>query len=410
MALFKMGVAVDIHNHQFRHGTQVSAKTGAYDAGTPSPTISITNATSYMNIIAGAGDKFTIGPSTHADNYGAKQELTVSSIASALNSITFTENIIYSFSAGDPIIGYGTYFPAVWDVQQKTNTTVTPYNLYRLKNTNELISDDGVDDMYAFKFKTIRTSAGAVVYKIKQAFGNDILIPSVYYKLGGFYKISSSGLTLGSITDLYISNIGETTELLRTANMTPGVSNYVDSWTEFTAISSYISSNLFSQTQLNAMVLMAEVYLISPDSQSQVTLWLDSLYLEHAKGTANESSGVYTFTDYPTAGSQKWRRTSFQRSNTLADGSEKVFNANGRRSSKWEFSCEFENVSDTFLKQLRILEHWQNAGNKLVFHTNETPGSIHPPIMTGYVDIPDDNQLIWSLGKVSFPFSFREAR
>src|SRR3990167_542304 len=404
MALFKMGVAVDIHNHQFRHGTQVSAKTGAYDAGTPSPTILITNATSYMNIIAGAGDKMTIGPSTHADNYGAKQELTISSITSALNSVTFTENIIYSFSAGDPMVGYGTYFPDAWDVLQKDTLTVTPYNLYRLNNISETVSDDGVDDMYAWKMKV--NGAIPAVYNVKQTFGSDILIPSTIYNLGGFYKISYSTVTAPILTALYVTNTGETTELIATSSLSPGSSGVVSSWTEFSAVA---SSNSFSQTQLDAMVLIVKTY-ITLNGISSVTLWLDSLYLEHAKGTTNESSGVYTFTDYPTAGSQKWRRTSFQRSNTLADGSEKVFNANGRRSSKWEFSCEFENVSDTFLKQLRILEHWQNAGNKLVFHTNEEPSSIHPPIMVGYMEIPSDEQILWDLGKVSFQMTFRESR
>lgn len=407
MAVFKMGVSVDIHNHQFRHGTQVLAKTGAYDAGTPSPTISITDPTSYLNIIASTGDKLTIGPSTHADNVGAKQELTVSSIASALNSITFTENIIYSFSAGDPITGYGTYFPDAWDVQLSTNTTVTPYNLYRLNNINETEIDNGVDDMYAWKMKTARTASGYSDYKLKQTLSAGSLIPSVIYNLGGFYKIDYWVNKIASICDVIISNTALTNVLITSSNFITGLSGVVTEWTEFSKLA---SSNSFTQSQLDAMVIMIELYSLSPTSLNYITLWLDSLYLEHAKGTSGAASGVYTFTDYPTAGSQKWKRTSFQRSNTLADGSEKVYNANGRRSSKWEFSCEFENVSDTFLRQLRILEHWQNAGNKLVFHTNEDPNTIHPPVMVGYLDIPSDDQLLWSLSKVSFPMTFREAR
>lgn len=407
MAFFKMGVAVDIKNHQFRHGTAVYAEIDStYSAATPTTTLSIKNTTSYINYILGAGDKVVIGPSTHTDNYGAKQELTVSSLS--LVSMVFTENVIYSFNSNDPITGFGTYFPSSFVFKQITNSTITPYNLYRLNNTNETTSDYGVDDMYAFKYKAKRSATSDVVVKIKQELSTGSLLPNVIYRLGGYYKIELSIAGGSALINWYLKDLGETITLIDGINLAPQYSYTTTTWEEFYTTA---SSNTFSQSQLDTILLLHQICLYnSVNTNDYATVWFDNLYLEHAKGTIDQSSGVFTFTDYPTAGSHKWDEIDYEQVIELADGSEKRFNSSGRRSSRWKFSCNFENVSETFLRQLRILEQWQKAGNKLVFHTNETAEMNHPPVMIGYMDLPGDSEILWDLTKATFSFQFTEAR
>jgi hypothetical protein len=420
MAYMQMGVSVPIKNYNFRTGLNVTGEVNAtYTAVTPTPTMTFKNCTTNFRYAVIKGDKITIGPSTHTSNPGARQELEVSSvsnISATSNSVTFTENIIYAFMVGDPITGVGMGLPGGWTFNDN-GCSVQNASLYRLNDplwsgysNTGYFGETGIDDYYAFT-KSLGSNGGAGYFWLYQNLGSRVLNVGVYYRFGVFYRsMWSSGSTyLKDYTILfrtYDSGLTYTT-LIDNAIICSWHTESLTQWAE------YISSPVV--TGASSTLYGTEIYItyrgsILHGSNTEYSyIVLDNPYIEHAAGTTDASSAVYTFPEYPNLGSQKWSHTTYEDKIILSNGSERRANITGSVAPKWTFTCSFANVSMTFLQQLQVLHQWQKVGNKLILHTNETPGGRIPPIIIGYMDLSDISQGLWDLSKVSFDFSFTQA-
>ncbi|MBC8527294.1 MAG: hypothetical protein H8D22_10680, partial [Candidatus Cloacimonetes bacterium] len=174
------------------------------------------------------------------------------------------------------------------------------------------------------------------------------------------------------------------------------------------------------------------VGLVSGDNAEEEAsgLWsvmvsLDNVYFEHARGTDDAASGVYTFDDIPDRGSVLFSQREFYNTITLANNKTVRYDPSGcgGHEIKWDCEAKFTATPMTLWANLQILKRWQDRGNLLVFHpggdytVDTSPyiqhiisrGETVPPVIYGYMELIPDPHDHWDLlNRISFTFKFYE--
>jgi len=368
--LMQLGVAYPLPNYSFSSGQRVdSTLSSDYTSGAD---IFINAPTPGLVQIFQENDIIHLGPSTHANSAGAYETATVDSVTSA--KIVVKAALSNDFASGDPIWGIGSILADGWT----PSTYMYPIGL----------ADNGYRSKYGQKLYCIAYDA-----YIQYALNNPILLSDTYYRAGLVYK--TIGIDAGEELELLV-NDGSSSfidEVIASANQ--------GSWTEWAS----------SPAQSGSAPADSGYFRVFMDCAGNAfTALIDWVFLEHASGTDDTPSGVYTFDDRPVQGSVKYRQRGHFQGRTLADGTMIWFDPTGLGAAeKWMFSCRFENVPKTFLEQLLILKWWQDKGNLLAFHPYT---DVVPPVLIGRMTILEDTdaeELFWDKDYVSFSFVFIES-
>ena len=398
-----LGVAVPLYNSSFRYGAdfygEVATTISKNDTSCTLTNISLSE---FENLV-GDNDMILLGPSTHTLNPGATEEIKIDGNISKSGSnytLNTSDAINYYYKPTDSISGVSSYFPQGWSFT-RNSATVTKYKLCRLLDSDIGSNyETGIagDDFYCLKIKYSGTSTSS--QSIYQILDTDLLLPSTYYRIGGTYKIkwdAGIGASLFALT-LYDSTAGAVIN-----------QNYLFNYSASQPITWTLFNSSVGQSISNPSACKVYFTHNTPSGISGCTLYLDAVYVEHAKDTDGDSSAVYTFTEMPLFGSESWQFEDFQKKLEAKDGGLRFFNTTGRMTERAVFSCSFENVSQSFFENLNTLRQWQLEGENLVLHTTENATSILPSILIGKMELNKIRQGSYDKTKKSFDFIFRES-
>ena len=429
----QMGVSAPLKNGSFAKGTPFNTTlytditSTLVTAGISS--LDVTSVVPTLLVTLGKGDKIKIGPSTATANPGATEEKVIDegciSDDGSSATLELTSNLLFEYAEGDPVSGLGEYFPDGWTAPTYTNYNdeikgtiymhpkLNGINLPQSsRDTSDLrdFTTYGVDDYFCFKSYLNNASSltGHSNYNmLRYDFTDGDLLESTYYRVGLFYryKLTDYSSTSGAETKDYIITHDGTTTLASKVFLSINQNIEQDYWKQYVGDPTQTASSLSGTPYI-----LFEKY--TPYSTSfKLYQNIDFVYFEHAKGTDDASSAVYTFTELPAFGSTTWGTNTFEKTNKLASGNVKYGQINNRKNIQYTYNCRFENVSGTFLKNLMVLEMWQRLGYDLILHTGEDFGSTPfrlPPILKGHMKLSGISKSSWETSRTSFNFNFME--
>ncbi len=406
----RLGVAVPIKNMKYRFGTifdTVLNADGPTDGGgdwyfTVDPTIPA----SLSQIFLSDKDRLLLGPSTHSDNPGAREIVTVSSTTYP-STIHVDDEPTYLYLDGDRVSGVGERLPGNWDPSDDNVSVVSPAGLRDQAYGSEAV-DGGVYDQFRCR---VRLASGEY---LRQDLGN-LLLPSTQYLFGCFYKVTSYDTNGPNLAVLIHDDAAGTNAVIsETIHYRSG--GQVNDWTfflsdtqegdpTFTASSKGVTSSAPDGCWLRIP------WAHSGNPGDNTWFELDMPFLCHAQRTSDFRAGIYTFDHLPVLGSGKWSWTDGIRQVRLANGELREYDptGGGGRIRKYTFSCRFENTSADFFDQITTLQRWQEEGNDLVLVTGEQYyGGSLPPVLVGRMSTKQVDRQHWALGLRSFTFTFTE--
>jgi len=415
MATSKMGVSPIrmIKNRSMRYGTDRTG-TLANSVTTSTNPITITDTDPDLDMLLRSGDRIVLGPSTDVDYLGKSEVVIVSSVSG--NEVTLTSTTDYGYANGDPISFTGTRLAGNWNLALSPGGgTGNDSYILPLEITNENSPEGGMSDNFYQKIQMKFADDTYNYCEIRQALGN-VLIPEAYYRLGLYYKASFPGDP--AVDWILRAKINDTTVAgspFLEGVITRGSSGNTDSWTEFTKTDNVSSS----PTVCNIAIYL---YRNNETNASYATFYFDDIWLEHAVGTDDANSGVYTFDGYPDGNGYETAIIETSQRQTLANSNKYVFDptGQGRGIRKWMVRGTFTNAPMTLWNNLLILKQWQDRGYPLVFHidgdydeTNsyyiQRSGEKVPPTMYGFMKITPTTRGIWDIqNRISFNFEFEE--
>jgi len=391
MSLWKMGVGININNSSFKFGKRVYALlNGALTSGNSFFFDNDTGAAeghadglrNYLN----SGDKILIGPSTASTYEGQTQVVTINTI-DIYNEVNFYETLVVQFANNDPITAIGSRMPAGWLKEEDTESII-----YRLFDSETLsLSPIGYYSRYRMQ---IYQQVDANVRRAYSRLNKDQFIASINYRMGFYYQFlrsSTVGRLKCGVRDTSTNPWG--TELLVT-------SGDVASWT------AYNSSAIIAPSSLGTYwdIFVGLGNLTSPNACAAN---IADIYLEHAQDTDDETSGVYTFDDYPIFGSRNYEivRSAVKYRLRNNDMFMNDPTGGGDKSKKYVISAQFKDAPSSLRENLAILEDWQDRGYFLVLH-HDIP-SI-PNNLYGFLTIKDTSLEHWSSNYSSFNITFEQ--
>ena len=393
MGLWKMGVGIDVPNTTFRFGRRIygllssnliSGNSLDYDGDSGAADGRSDGLLSYLNI----GDKVLIGPSTYADYEGLTQTVTITAISSS--TIGFADDTLsVFFSDNDPITAMGSRCPDGWYPDTGSNV-----DIYRLFDSEAISNLDlrGYKDRYRLQFKVTDTPTLGVY---SNDISSDYFIASTVHRIGMYYQY------IPSVTDdgLLICNVASsTTDPWGASNITINSSSQA-AWASF-------NNTVTSPSSLGTWW---KVFIGIDDLTQDLTAGanIDDFFLEHAKDTDDEASGVYTFDDYPVYGSRKYEYIGVSKVMRLANFTSilKKNMSSGDRLKKLVISASFKDASSDLRDNLNILSEYQDRGFPLVLHHDIPQISDN---IYGYLTIKDTSLTHWSSGYCSFNLRFEE--
>ncbi len=351
--------------------------------------------------MVGSGNKIRLGSSSHTLNIGASEEVEISSISEASNTYTLNLNdtITYYYAPDDDVSGLSKHYPDGWEFSG--DATITLYPLCRLLDADTTSSYEthiAADDFYSFKIRIVTASESTINFR--QTLATNLLLPLTYYRIGGIYKMKwGTGIATSSI-NLRLYDVAFSGTVISQEIIYNGSPNQPTTWTLFNSV--------VGQTITNPEDCVIQFHVYNNVGTGDCLLYMDSFYCEHAKNTDGDTSAVYTFTEYPVFKSESWVYEEFEQALEQKDGTLKYFNTTGRVANKWTYSCRFEQVTETFFKNLETLLHWQREGSYLILHTAETVGNYLPPILMGKMTIKNIRQSTFDMAKKDFTFIFEE--
>lgn len=393
MSLWKMGVAAPIYNNSFKYGTKVYALLDAPEGFTPSgATGPIYNVgrTSFdyqddfgtdegqsdgLIKYVKAGDRIRVGPSSRPEYAGAYEEFLVLSITSDNISLGSTSNIEF---ANDPIIALGTNCPGGW-VPDDTNITMGGMVNHVLRTLTDY---PGSGDRYSMQFENSSGTHG-LFYTLDP----EEYISGVYYRMGCYYQFTYQNTA--SMTARAETSVGV---IINHTMLT----NAATTWTEY-------NSNPVLTNHSNPTSFKAGFNIVA--TLGSGTANIDNVYLEHAKYTTDETSGVYTFDDYPALGSRAFRRIEQSKNARLLNRRMVRAGVGGDTAVRYIISASFKDVDNSLLENLEIFTDWQDRGMLSVLH-HDIPSV--PPNLQGILTIKNTNVAHWSSGRCSFSIDFEE--
>jgi len=411
-----MGVAVPFSNYKYREGTQLET-TLASDGPTYNGvsldwvfTIVPPSGASINQIILSAKDQILLGPSTHPDNPGAREIVTVNSTTYP-SVLHVTDQPTYLYLTGDPITGVGTRLAGNWEPSTDDVFDVTPDGIRDTAYGATLI-DAGVYDQYRNR---IRLQSGTY---LDQAIGEECLLANTQYLFGCFYKFPAydvGGPDLGvAVYDAAACGTGDQIISQKIHYRSAGAQT---TWKMFLS-TTLEDSSTFTKDGWRGVTGSSSTdcvirFPLAHGGTTGANSWYetDMPFLCHAQRTDDFRAGIYTFTNYPVLGSTQWSWEDQIRSIRLANGELREYDptGGGGRIRKHTYQCQFENVDATFFDNLIALQRWQEEGNNLVLITGEQyyGGSI-PPVLIGKMKTGQVGKRSWALGLRSFTFTFTE--
>ena len=388
MSLWKMGVAAPIYNNSFKYGTKVYAILDA-PVGSTGPLYTVGRTSfDYQNDFGTdegqsdglvkyikAGDRIRVGPSTRSEYAGAYEEFLVLSITSDNISLGSSSNIEF---ANDPIIALGTNCPGGW-VPDDTNITMGGMVNHSLRTLTDY---PGSGDRYS-----MQASCSSGTHGIFYDLDPEAYIPDVYYRMGCYFQFTTNG-TAGMIGRTETSG---GVIINHSVSGTPATT-----WTEYNSNPNYSnhSNPTYFKSGFNITV-----------SLGGGIANIDNVYLEHAKYTTGETSGVYTFDDYPALGSRAFRRIEQSKNARLLNRRMVRAGVGGDTAVRYIVSASFKDVDNDLLENLEIFTDWQDRGMLSVLH-HDIPSV--PPNLQGILTIKNTNTAHWSSNKCSFSIDFEE--
>lgn len=413
---FKMGVAAPIRNPKFRYGEELRGTLSAALNTTGNLTFSLTDkATSPgWNQVFRAGDILQLGPSTHDDNPGAKEFVTVDAIVNSPGSITVQEPAgnTFKYNVLDPINGLGTNLPRFWR-PHGTNDA-----LALATNFDGIFSDfgppvsirefPGTSDPFRVKIDGATTQKG-ISYLLTS---NSAIIPRTLYRVGFHYKVSWTGGTSANYWTFGLSDDNGVTNFL-TGLFASKSAGDKTVWTSY--LSPLVTTNFSAPGTLGVSsddpTTLLLYFMTSLGGGGSTTLQLDCPYVCHAQGTTSYAEGIYEFEWLPDLGSVGWEDHLDRKS--ISDGLniERYFDPTNRlgRSSRHSISCHYTHAPQSMWEVLQQFDWWQSQGYSLVFVTGEAGyGNYFPAVMTGKMELSNYQRNMWDQRRVSFNFTFIE--
>jgi len=322
--------------------------------------------------IYAVGDVVRLGPSTHTSNIGATESVRVTALGSATFSII--PSLTYYYSNGDPLAGVGSLFPGEWGHAN------VDYSFFQ----NSIGA--GIDDNYAFYCtKSSSPAINPIVYFSWQAVASNpgrqpFYIPSTYYRWGCYMKASA----LSGTIQLNNANLNASAVITLSQQA---------SWTEVT-----------DTRQSSSTAVFPNAYLYFDDTSTCTDLAIDHLFCSHAVGSADATSGIYTFDELPDFGSISVNIPNRIKVEVYNSGS-LIGNSASGDDEKYEVVANFANASQTFVNELQNMKRWQDKGNRLLLKTH-LPS--FPPYLVGRMSMFGKKDS-WDLNRSSFTFKFSEA-
>lgn len=387
MSYWKMGVGVPITNNSFGFGTRVYAKLSLSNFQGNSSFFYKEDYGTALGLDDGLvkflrpGDRIRVGPSSQPGYEGSFEDFVLVGISPDIIACNAAANV--NFMADDPIIGVGTNCPGGWIPYEGGTLNMGGITNHTLV---QLTTSPGYLNRHSVQF----SGSGLSRNGFRWNFDLDDYVPSTYYRMGYWYQmVTASGLGY-----LCCELIGGGS-LVNTNNTTTDAST----WTE-------IKGKVGNKTPSTAgSGFYTWLCITNTGGGGTVTANVDHFYIEHATQTDDETSGVYTFNDYPQLGSRQFRILGPSKYFRLANKRLARNTVGSDIHKRYFVSASFKDVTTSLRDNLEVLVDWQDLGKPLVLH-HDIPSV--PPNLYGIMTIKDVSMGHWSGGVCSFSIEFEE--
>lgn len=394
MGMFKMGVAPRMGmNNPNSHFPQLVKYDVNADLAVNATSLPFTLAAGdfpHPFTFVRAEDQIILGPSTDDIYKGNHERRSVATAGVAIAAITADVAIDFAYDSGDPITIIGTNLPAGWVPSTNEASHIEPRGMF----LKESAFSDGYLDKYRMEVRW--HPANADTLELEQDLG-DLLMDSTIYKFGCWYKYDEKAANSPTVS-------------MRVQHEAAAFSlgNFVDNTTDWTQL----NLTLTTVTPDRLIIALRSTGGVGVGAGDYSELFANLFYICHAKETDDAATGIYTFDDWPEFGSVQISEVNTTAQARLLDGSVVRYDPLGmaHRRPKFGLSCRFDQVTDNFYQQLRILKSWQDQGNSIVFFHNTDEYLVRgmPPMLVGSFELSGLSQPSWDLGLVSFTFTFNE--
>ena len=371
---FQLGVNIPVANNDFKEVNRILFFKATVTSGAALVLASDTSATdidaTVNPYVLNPSMTIILGPSTHVNNPGATEEITIltAAVVTGVTTVTATAALKYDYMAADPMTIRS--LPKSWTMVTETQTTgrqVSVEEGYKFGADNKINFGVGNGS------KIIRTNAGggagADTHKIVSPLTgiNSVRTGAYSHIRNGFYYKETGVNGFSKISLKEYSSAGS---LLATKS--PAVLASASSWTAFSAV--WTTAGMAANTSQLA------VYVdIQQPSSASTNLWTTLHTIEHAQDTDDESSGYYTFDDIADKGSFDYGYILAGAKISLVNGTT-TYGQPQSNTVRWFITCFFGQASDALYQNLMVMNEHQRHGNDLVLRTGIED---IPPVLIG---------------------------
>lgn len=295
------------------------------------------------------GDIVKIGPSSHSNNPGKFEYKRVYSIANYV--ITFDSDLTYDYADEDHISAVGHSVGNNWYWSNSGyEAEIYYYGINSMDSDNNYQIREGfLANNNALWVAQTGTASGGTVWNSLIYNFNKPVLSGVTYRVG-CYNLVEGFSGISSYIRLSFASSSSTH-----AYVDLGAS--ASSWTKMEGTGVGSSSD-FS----NSFVALS--------FRKDCTFTLagyDCIYITHAHNTSGQSNGYYEFSIDPSDIKEMFD-DNISNSSGLNYNDFYVSNLNYRRNRG--YSLRFDKANSTILKQLHILQYWQDCGNLLMLESD----------------------------------------
>ncbi len=309
------------------------------------------------------GDIVKIGPSTTVGSEGLFEFGKVASISGS--NITFDANLTYDYKSGDSLTGVGSASAEGWDVFNNLDVpTSIRFRGISVKDDADGLIQKGYLNNFGAQYieKDTGASSGSLHYHTDL---KESLLRNVTYRLGAYMK--NSNVTLNSCL-----------LILFNAHTTLGADTIISIDTA-NSYSSYTKVEGTGAETSDPLQTFARISIFF-DTTSFFDYWAtDFVYLTHASMTDGSGAGVYTFPENP----DNVNRADKTRTTDIKALQNYFIDIGGLDETNIKtYRLRFNRGSKSFLKNLQILQYFQNLGSALML---ESDVATEKPII-GFMD------------------------
>jgi hypothetical protein len=323
--------------------------------------------------------------------------------------ITLRNTLTNIYDVDDEITGAGTALAAGWDIGGRKGLPSYPGNIWvpqgiiyplnvpysaakSITGPNLIF---GKSDRYR-QYLSWNASDGygnsANDPYIERSYG-DVLLGGTIYRFGAFVK-------------------GYGTSMAACVDVNDGVSDFISGFSLLTSTSTEWTEKTTTGTCSHVPQPSDCIITIYAEDEINGQLFIDDIYLEHAKMTDDEDYGVYTFTEVPLIDSEKVENVSETEFILQRMPSGRGFryqeSGTGDKVEKFVISMDFENVDPDFYKNIRLLREWQRYGYNLIFHPHSSLASQTKSVIFCNMTISNFTYKHWDRTRPSFTLTFEE--